>query len=130
MIRKQPNPQVLRRLADLERGRSAVSVITLGEMRRGTSGMAAGRRRDQVERWIYAMERERLGLVLPITLEVAMLWGSLTASCSRLGRPLAAADGLIAATALAHDLTLVTRNTRDFEATGVRLLNPWLDSAD
>ena len=117
-------------MADLERGRSAVSVITLGEMRRGTSGMAAGRRRDQVERWIYALERERLGLVLPITLEVAMLWGSLTASCSRLGRPLAAADGLIAVTALVHDLTLFTRNTCAFEATGVRLLNPWPDSAD
>ena len=64
-------------------------------------------------------------MILPVSLEVAEAWGDLSARMQTAGRRIGAQDGLIAATALVHDLTLWTRNTRDFADTGVRLFDPW-----
>lgn len=99
-----------------------VSVIVLGEIRRGAELL---RRRDAVaaerlESWLLGL-RESLGnRSLPVTDEIADRWG-------RLGipDPIPVSDGLLAATALVHDLTLVTRNTRDMDRTGASLLNPF-----
>lgn len=99
-----------------------VSVIVLGEIRRGAELL---RRRDPVaaaslDAWLSTLRAALGHRLLPITDEVADRWG-------RLGipDPLPVADGLLAATALVHDLVLVTRNTRDVERSGVRLLNPF-----
>ena len=69
-----------------------------------------------------------VGRVLPVTQAIAVRWGRLDGMRQIAGRPLSAPDGIIAATALEHGLTLVTRNVRDFAGLGVDLLNPWLDS--
>ena len=63
--------------------------------------------------------------MLPVDTAVARKWGEMTAAAQLQGRTLAIVDALLAATALVHELTVVTRNTRDFEGTGVRVLNPW-----
>jgi toxin FitB len=63
--------------------------------------------------------------ILPVTYAIADRWGSLDGGCQLRGAPLNTADGLIAATALEHDLTLVTRNVKDFAGLGVTLFNPW-----
>jgi predicted nucleic acid-binding protein len=99
-----------------------ISVLTLGEFRKGVE---AKRRTDpvaaeQLQLWADTIETEFADRVLPVNKTVARLWGELSAA-----RPLPAIDTLIAATAIAHGLTLVTRNTRDMESTGVRLINPW-----
>ena len=99
-----------------------VSVLTLGELRRGTEKV---RRHDphtafHLERWLQVIVREYASGILPVSLEVADLWGRL---CPE--QPLPAADGLLAAAALHHDLTLVTRNVADVERSGVRVLNPF-----
>jgi toxin FitB len=65
------------------------------------------------------------GRILPVTEPIAERWGLLAGACQLKGRPLKVADGLIAATALQHDLTLVTRNVRDFYDLGVAVYNPW-----
>lgn len=65
------------------------------------------------------------GRILPLTHSIADLWGTLDAKCQLLGRPLNTPDGMIAATALEHDLILVTRNVRDFVGTAVPVFNPW-----
>jgi toxin FitB len=65
------------------------------------------------------------GRVLPVTQSIAERWGILDGQRQAAGRPLGVADGMIAATALEHGLTLVTRNTKDFAGLGVTLFNPW-----
>lgn len=99
-----------------------ISVLTLGEIRKGVERLPEGRRRDRIAAWL---ETELPGWfedrILPVDAGVAEEWGRLAAR-----RPnLPAIDGLIAATALHRRLTLVTRNEKNFADTGVDLLNPW-----
>ena len=102
-----------------------VSVLTLGEIRKGVEKLESGRRRTQILTWLEtalpAWFEER---VLPVDARVADEWGRLAA---RLPRPMPAIDSLIAATAIRRRLAIVTRNESDFAATGVEILNPWND---
>jgi predicted nucleic acid-binding protein len=103
-----------------------LSVVSVGELRRGITVLPRGKRRTQLEQWL---EQHLLplfaGRILPITQSVGNRWGVLGGECQLRGRPLTVADGMIAATALEHGLTLVTRNVKDFAGLGVVLLNPW-----
>jgi toxin FitB len=99
-----------------------LSVLTLGELRKG---VALKRRTDPVVAielgiWVEGIETNFADRILPIDSAIALRWGELSA-----GRSLPVIDMLIAATALNRDLTLVTRNTRDFESSGALLLDPW-----
>jgi hypothetical protein len=99
-----------------------LSVLTLGELRKGVE---AKRRTDSVTAaslslWVDGIETTFADRVLPVDAAAARLWGELAAR-----RSLPVVDTLIAATAITHGLTLVTRNTRDLAATGVPLLDPW-----
>lgn len=103
-----------------------VSVITIGEVMRGVERMPASRRRTVIERWMRNEFSEQFeGRVLSIDAEVAHHWGTLRASLENRGLKQPILDSFIAATALVHDLTLVTRNVSDFRATGVKLFDPW-----
>lgn len=104
----------------------ALSVLSIGEITRGVARLPAGAKKSALEAWVNA----RLGAVfsgriLTVNEAIAARWGRLDAQA---GRTLPAIDGLIAATALVHGLTLVTRNVRDFRDAGAAALNPW-DSA-
>lgn len=107
-----------------------LSVITLGELRQGVELLAAGPRRAVLDGWVQRDLPERFaGRVLPIDAQTADLWGRLVARRRRAGGPIGVMDALLAATASAHDLAVVTRNTSDFQGCGVRLVNPWTDGA-
>jgi predicted nucleic acid-binding protein len=103
-----------------------VSVITLAEIQFGIELLEPGKRRAQLEQW---MEREFddwfAGRILPVDAATVKRWAVLSAERQRKGKPLAQFDGLIAATALEHGLTLVTRDVDDFRELGVTLFNPW-----
>lgn len=103
-----------------------LSAITIAELQRGISLLSTGRRRARIERWFISQFladfRER---VLPFDLEVARRYGDLQAARERAGSRLPVLDAMIAATALEHNLAVVTRNTRDFKSTGVQVINPW-----
>ncbi len=106
-----------------------LSVLTLGEIRNGIERLRSGRRRGQLESWLQVELRARFrDRILPIDDEIAQRWGALAAAASAQGRPVPVIDGLLAATALHHNLTLVTRNESDVAGTGVPTLNPWSDS--
>ena len=104
-----------------------VSVVTLGELSRGVTLLREqSSRRAELERMI----REQVpswfqDRILPVTQTIAERWGVLDGERQLVGRPLNIADGMIAATALEHDLTVVTRNIRDFAGLGVAVLHPW-----
>ena len=103
-----------------------MSVITLAEIQKGIELLAPGKRRAELEEWLTKdLEAWFSGRVLPVDRKVAARWASLVAQGSRAGRILPTVDSLIAATALAYDLTIVTRNTRDFEGIGAAIFNPW-----
>ena len=103
-----------------------LSVVTVGELRRGLTILPLGKRRTQLEYWF---EQHLLplfaGRILPVTQRVGNHWGVLGGQCQLRGTPLNTADGMIAATALEHDLTVVTRNSKDFAGLGVTVFNPW-----
>ena len=99
-----------------------LSVLVIGELR---TGVERRRRRDPetarvLERWLDGIERDFGERILAIDMAIADQWGRLNG-----GNPLSCVDSLLAATAIRHDLTLVTRNTRDIRMTGVRYLNPF-----
>jgi predicted nucleic acid-binding protein len=103
-----------------------LSVLTLGEIRKGTTLLPAGKKRDQLEKWLETDLPCRFeNRLLPINGEIAQLWGVMAGQAQLNGIPLAIIDGLLAATAKHHDLTVVTRNVKDFSAWGIPVTNPW-----
>ncbi len=102
-----------------------LSVITVGELRRGIVRLEPGRRRDDLDYWLSDLLLRYGERILPVDLEVTERWAALAESARKLGRISEMTDELIAATAHVHGLTLVTRNIRHFEHSGCRLLSPW-----
>lgn len=102
-----------------------LSVVTLGEVLHAIRVMAPGRRRSSLESYYAQLTVEFGERILPVAVPVVERWAELRAGHRGGGRALSLADGLTAATALVHDLTLWTRHTRDFAGTGVRLFDPW-----
>ncbi len=112
----------------LERNAGAdlyLSVMTLGELRKGIARLDAGTRRTDLEYWFGQIRVRYAEFTLDIDADVAMRWGALLSSYKRTARQEPTVDALIAATALVHNLTIVTRNVRNFEEFGVATVNPW-----
>jgi predicted nucleic acid-binding protein len=123
--RPAPEPKVLEWLDAVDEDRVYVSVASIAELRRGIALME-GRRRTALAVWLaHDLPARFAERILPIDQEVAEHWGDLMAQSRRTGIALSAMDGFFAATALARNLTLVTRNTRDFAPFGVPTFNPW-----
>ena len=121
--RKQPDAQVVAWVQARPRDALFLSVLTLGEIRKGIERVEDSLRKQALIDWLEVeLPSYFLGRVLALDAHVADRWGRLMADAAR---PLPAIDSLLAATALQHDLTLVTRNIKDFTGLGVRLLNPW-----
>jgi predicted nucleic acid-binding protein len=103
-----------------------LSVLTLGEIRKGLAALPQGRRRIHLETWLEVELRARFsGRILPIDEAVAERWGVLAAKAKGKGKTVSAIDGLLAATAIHHNLTVVSRNVNDFTNTQVSVVNPW-----
>jgi predicted nucleic acid-binding protein len=121
----KPHAEVLGWLSGTIEDELFLSVMTLGEIWHGIAVMPAGRRKDRLSQDYVAVKRRFSGRVLPVSEAVAERWAELWATARRAGRALHAVDGVLAATAIVHDMSLVTRNVSDFQATGASLLNPW-----
>lgn len=127
-MRLRPDEGVANWLAETDEDRFFMSVMTLGELRHGIERLPAGARRKRFERWIGEDLPARFeARVLLVDEGTAHCWGVLMAKAQSIGRPLGVIDAFLAATAVQHDLTLVTRNVSDFAGVSVRLFNPWTD---
>jgi predicted nucleic acid-binding protein len=121
--RREPEPRVVEWFQQRPAAQLYLSVLTLGEIRRGVERLEAGERQQALRTWL---EQELPGFfsgrLLPIDEAIAQRWGHLMA---QMGRPLPAIDSLLAATAMEHNLVLVTRNLKDVAGLPVALANPW-----
>ena len=125
-MRPHPNPAIGAWIDLHDEWDLYLSVLSIGELRKGVAKLAEGRRRLQLVHWLESDVKKRFaGRILPIDLEIAETWGRLIGQAGASGKVLPAVDSLIAATALHHGMIVVTRNVEDFTAAGVPVENPW-----
>ena len=126
LVKPKPEANVTEWVQNIDESLLYLSVLTLGEIRRGIAALLQSRRRANLEAWLDKDLRARFdGRILVIDQEVADRWGLLTAAARNSGIVLPVIDGLLAATALEHNLTLVTRDTGQIPSMGVAVFNPW-----
>ncbi len=125
LTRPFPEPHVENFLRQ-SKGRVFVSVLSIGEIRKGIASLPVSNRRAALADWL---DNEIMpwfaNRVLPVTLAIAEYWGDLAAQSKVKGHARPVVDAILGATAVKHDLVLATRNVRDYEELGVTLLNPW-----
>ena len=107
-----------------------LSVITIGEIKKGIEKLPDSKRKKTLASWLEEDLLVRFrGRILPLEIPVLLTWGRLVASLEKEGKPLPAIDSLLAATSAQTGFTLVTRNTGDFEPTGISVFDPWKPQA-
>ena len=122
--RKRPERAVVEWIGQRPRQSLHLSVLTLGEIRKGIEAVRDRPRKQALLDWLEVdLPNYFLGRLLPVDHAVADRWGRLMAAA---GRPVPVIDGLLAATAAQHDLALVTRNVKDFAGLGVTVIDPWV----
>ena len=125
--RKTPDAAVLEWFTRRPASTLYLSVLTIGELRKGIEGVPDAKRRMALTDWLETdLPALFAGRILPVDTQVADRWGRLLSAA---GRPLPAIDSLLAASAAQHGLSMVTRNSRDFADLGLDVINPWVTSS-
>ncbi len=127
LVKPQPEPAVLAWMGTRIESTLFVSAMTLAELHRGVCKLPASQRRADLSAWLRQLELGFEDRVLPFNQDTARVWAQMTTQAEQQSRPMAAFDSIIAATAIARGLRLVTRNVRDFTSAGVQVFNPWPD---
>lgn len=126
VVRPRPNRGVIAWMESSNEDALFLSVLTLGEIQKGIEKLAVSKRRNALQTWLDRDLRNRFaGRILEIDADVALTWARVQATLERQGAPIPTIDGLLCATALAHNLTVVTRNTADFQPSGASTYDPW-----
>ncbi|NTU64757.1 MAG: type II toxin-antitoxin system VapC family toxin [Chloroflexi bacterium] len=126
LVAKQPQPSVIEFVDALDPDDVYLSVITIGEIVKGIEKLPKSKRKQELLTWLKEDLLIRFdGKMMALDTEVLVEWGMLAARLESSGRTMPAIDSLIAATVLAQQATLVTRNVADFAGAGVNIVNPW-----
>lgn len=125
LYRPDCHPGVRAAYDQLQSDEIFLSVITLGEVVKGIARLPAGRRKSGLETWVINLQSEFSDRLLTVDKAIGLIWGELTARAESTGYQVSPTDGLITATALHHGLRVMTRNTKDFVATGALIIDPW-----
>ena len=124
--KKHPEQSVLEWVANCVESDLFLSVLTIGEIKRGIERLSESERKTTLQSWLNDDLQTRFGhRLVDVDADVMLTWGALMAQLEKIGRILPFANSLIAATALRHNLILVTRNVSDFDGAGVQIINPW-----
>jgi len=124
-VKSTPNDAVLAWFDARAENDLFVAAMTLAELRRGVAKLPTSRRKSALSLWLDQLQASFSHRILPFTVDTASYWGEMCARLEAVGQPMAAFDSIIAATAVEHGLTLVTRNVQDFAAAPLMLMNPW-----
>lgn len=126
LVKKVPNSAVVGWLDTQDEQSFFLSVLTIGELQKGISKLSDGTRKDELQAWVeHDLTLRFMGRIIDIDLETVLIWGRLQGEVEQKGVTLPVMDSLIAATAKAHGLVVVTRNVKDLERCQVRVCNPW-----
>lgn len=119
------NPAVRAAVQEVPDSDLFLSVLTVGEITRGVTLLAASKKKVALASWLASLESQFAERILGLDVETGRIWGELTARAQKKGVIIPTIDGLLAATALRHGLHVMTRNTRHFEASGALVVDPW-----
>ena len=122
---KLPNEKVLEWIDAQDESKLFLSVLTIGEIRKGIVRLDSGKKKAELENWLEKLRVRFSRRILPITEKTFLVWGKMYGEFERKGIVRPAFDSLLEATALEHDLIFVTRNVKNFQNSQVTILNPW-----
>lgn len=124
--RRQPDARVIAWLDAMDEEQLFISAVTIGEVQRGIQRLPESRRKTELAVWMNNGLMARFaGRIVSIDAATMYLWGSLVARLEAAGQPIGVMDSLILASAVQHNLIIVTRNTADFTPSGAQVINPW-----
>jgi toxin FitB len=126
LVRPVPDDRVVRWIESRNEFDLYLSVLTLGEIQKGISRLSSGKKKLQMTTWMKdELEVRFAERLIPVTGDIALMWGQMLGTSEKNGQPLSAVDALITATAAVHSLVLVTRNIRDFQGCSIDIVDPW-----
>ena len=125
LVKPVPDHRVISWMNSVSSDSLYICVITVGELRKGIVKLPESRKKTELIVWLTTLLEDYQDRVYPIDLPVAENWGIILANAEKSGTPMSSLDSLIAAVAYTNSLTLVTRNERDFEPSGIPIANPW-----
>ena len=128
LVRPIPDKNVIHWLSHTPSERLFLSVITIGEIRKGITKLPESKKKNHLTNWLNILLEDYQERIYPINLSVAENWGNIQGKAENCGTPLPSVDSLIAAIAHTYNLIVVTRNENDFAATNVTIMNPWKNS--
>ena len=124
---KQPNERVLEWIDAQDESKLFLSVLTIGEIRKGIVRLESGRKKAELENWLEQLRIRFSRRILTLSEKTFLVWGKMYGEFEQKGIMRPAFDSLLEATALEHDLIFVTRNIKNFQNSQVTILNPWED---
>jgi len=125
LIKPSPHKEVIKWIESKPSHSLFLSVITIGEIRKGLSKLPASSKKEKLTNWLNMLINEYNDRILNIDLTVAENWGDLPGKTEKAGTPIPAIDSLIAAITYTNNMTLVTRNENDFTQVNIPIINPW-----
>ncbi len=124
---KRPSEKVLEWLDAQDETKLHLSVLTVGEIKKGITRLESSRKKAELEKWLEQLRARFSRRILPLSEKTFLVWGKMYGEFERKGVVRPAFDSLLEATALEHDMIFVTRNVKNFHHSQVTILNPWAD---